>query len=112
MPREIEEALASWRDAQRRLDNAMDGDREALEAEVERGRTEFHRLSAEHMMKQIDALHDAEARRKAASPSSDPFHEAAREEMEIAAEIWNSARVSDEEIPAASPQKKDEPSSS
>lgn len=112
MPREIEEALAAWRDAQRPLENAMDGDREALEAEVERERTRFHRLSAEHMMERIDALHDAEARRKAAIPSSEPFHAAARDEMEIAAEIWDSARLSDQGTPAASPQKEHEAISS
>ena len=99
MPREIEEALAAWRDAQRRLDNALDGDREALESEVERERTRFHRLSAEHMMEQIDALHDAETRRRAATPSTASFHEAARDEKAIAAEIWDQARLSDEETP-------------
>ena len=112
MPREIEEALAAWRDAQRRLDNAMDGVREALKTEVDRQRGLFDRLSAEHMMERIDALHDAEARRKAAVPSSDSFHEAALDEMAIAAEIWDSARLSDEDTPAASPQKKDEAISS
>jgi hypothetical protein len=29
----------------------------------------------------------------AAVPSSDPFHEAARDEIKIASEIWDSARV-------------------
>ena len=100
MRTEIEDALAAWRDAARRLDNAVDGDREALSAEVERHRDHFHRLSARHMMDRIDALHDAEARRMAAVPSTDPFHEAARDEKAIAAEIWESARMSDEETPA------------
>ena len=57
MPGEIEEALAAWRDAQRRLDNAMDGYREALETEVERERTRLHQLSARGgPPKGVDAL--------------------------------------------------------
>ena len=56
MRTEIEDALAAWRDAARRLDNAVDGDLEALSAEVERHRDHFHRLSARHMMDRIDPL--------------------------------------------------------
>jgi len=78
MRNEIEEALAAWREAARRVDSAVDGDRDALSAEVERHRENFHRLSASHVMERIDALHEAEARRAAAVPSTDPFHEAAR----------------------------------
>ena len=98
---EIEAALSRWRDATRRRDNATDGDRDALDLEVRRARDAFHQLSANYMMERIDALRDAEARRTAAVPSSDPFHQAARDEKAIAAEICDSARVSDEETPEA-----------
>ncbi|HUR16063.1 MAG TPA: hypothetical protein VMZ33_02150 [Candidatus Limnocylindrales bacterium] len=104
MVRKVEEALAAWRDAQRRLDNAVDGDRDALQTEVERLRTLFHQLSAEHMMDRIDALHEAEDRRQTATPSTEPFHTAARDEMHIAAEIWESARFSDEDTRSAKPR--------
>jgi hypothetical protein len=99
VPTEIEDALAAWRDAERRLGNAVDGDREALQAEVERHRDTFQRLSVAYMEERIDALHEAEARRRSAAPSTDPFHEAARDEKEIAADIFETARVSDEQTP-------------
>lgn len=100
----IEEALAAWRDAQRRLDNAVGGDREPLQAEVERPRTLFHQLSADHMMGRINALQEAENRRIAATPSTPPFRQAARDEKAIAAEIWDAARMSDEDTPRKHPQ--------
>ena len=99
MRKRIEQALAAWRDADRRLQNAVDGESGALEAEVERHRNEFQQLSAEHMIDRIDALREAESRRSEATPSTPPFHVAAREEKAIAAEIWNSARQSDEDTP-------------
>ena len=37
--------------------------------------------------------------RSGATPSNPPFHEAAKDELEIAAEIWDVARVSDRETP-------------
>jgi hypothetical protein len=40
----------------------------------------FHQLSAEHMIEQIDALHEAENRRKNAIPSTPAFHQAAQDE--------------------------------
>jgi len=95
----IEEALAAWRDAQHRLDAGPDGDRDALAAEVERHRGRFQRLSAEHMIDRLDALKEAESRRAGAMPSSDTFHEAARDEKQIASEIWEHARASDEDTP-------------
>lgn len=95
----IEGALASWRDAERRLANADDGDRAAIAREVRRYRTAFHRLSADHMVEQIDKLKEAEARRLHATPSTLPFHEAARDTQEIASEIWEAARESDEDTP-------------
>ena len=99
MRREIEAALAKWREAIRRRDAASNGDRDALNAEAERAGEDFQRLSADHMAQQIDDLHEAEQRRKLATPSTSPFHEAAQDEMRIASEIWNNARVSDEETP-------------
>ncbi|HYI21285.1 MAG TPA: hypothetical protein VEX62_01485 [Candidatus Limnocylindrales bacterium] len=99
--RRIEEALAAWRDAQRRLDVSTDGELDALKAEVEEHRQRFQHLSAEYMMERIDALKETEARRKSATPSTPPYHEAARQEMEIASEIWGMARVSDEDVPGA-----------
>lgn len=99
----IEKALAAWRAAERSVDNATNGDREALQAEVGRHRDEFHRLSAAHMEERIDALHEAETRRRMAIPSTPPFHEAAQDEKAIAAEIWDSARQSNEDTPQIHP---------
>ena len=95
----IETSLAAWRDAERRLTNAVDGDREAAAREVERHRAEFQQLSTDHMVDRIDRLKEAESRRSHATPSTVPFHEAARETQEIASEIWEAARESDEDTP-------------
>ena len=95
----IETSLAAWRDAERRLTKAVDGDREAIVREVERHRTEFQQLSADHMVDRLDKLREAESRRSHATPSTVPFHEAARETQEIASEIWEAARESDEDTP-------------
>ena len=96
---EIEASLAAWREAERRLATAVDADREAIARDVERHRNEFHQLSADHMVDQIDKLKEAESRRTHATPSTVPFHEAARETQEIASEIWEAARESDEDTP-------------
>jgi len=95
----IEAALAAWRDAERRLARAVDGEAEALEHEIGLHRDKFQRLSAEHMIEWIDKLKEAEDRRSHATPSTVPFHEAARETQEIAAEIWEAARSSDADTP-------------
>jgi L-lactate utilization protein LutC len=95
----IEAALASWRDAERRQAQVVDGDRERLTAEVECYRAEFQRLSAEHMVEWIAKLQEAEGRRSHSTPSTPPFHEAARDAQAIAAEIWETARESDEDTP-------------
>jgi hypothetical protein len=95
----IEAALGAWRDAERQQARAVDGDRERLTAEVERYRAEFQRLSAEHMVEWIAKLQEAEGRRAHATPSTPPFHEAARDAEAIAAEIWATARQSDEDTP-------------
>ena len=94
----IEAALAGWRAAERKVAGA-NGDTEAVQAEIERHRGEFQRLSAEHMIERIDALKDAEHRRASATPSTHPFHQAAQDEKAIADEIWESARESDEDTP-------------
>jgi hypothetical protein len=44
-------------------------------------------------------IQEAESRRSRAIPSTLPFHEAARDTEEIAAEIWEAARESDEDTP-------------
>jgi hypothetical protein len=95
----IEAALASWRDAERRLANAVDGDRAAIERQVDRYRSDFQRHSADHMVERIGSLREAENRRANATPSTLPFHEAARDTQEIASDIWEAARGSDEYTP-------------
>lgn len=99
---EIEASLAGWRAAERRLSHA-DGDRDAIEAEITRHRSEFQRLSAAHMIDRMDALKDAEDRRSTSTPSTRPFHQAAQDEKVIADEIWESARQSDSDTPQTRP---------
>lgn len=105
----IETALAAWRDAERRLTRAVNGESEALTREVEQYRGDFQRLSAEHMIDWIAKLHEAESRRAHATPSTLPFHEAARGTQEIAAEIWEAARSSDEDTPQTADNKRTTP---
>ena len=62
-------------------------------------RDEYQRLSAANMNEWMARLDEAEGRRANATPSTLPFHEAARETQEIAAEIWEAARSSDEDTP-------------
>lgn len=95
----IEAALAAWRDAERRLALAVDGEADALTHQVQAHRDKFQQLSAEHMVDWMAKLHEAEGRRSHATPSTLPFHEAARDTQEIAAEIWEAARRSDEDTP-------------
>lgn len=95
----VEAALDEWRIAERRLSKGAKGDQTALTREVEQHRDDFQRLSAAHMVEWIDKLQEAEARRANATPSTPPFHEAAREAEAIAAEIWDTARSSDEDTP-------------
>ena len=111
MPRReaIEAALASWRDAERRHTSAVDGDAAALSHEVTRYRDEFQRLSAEHMVEWMDKLQEAEDRRSNATPSTVPFHKAARDTQEIAAQIWEAARRSDEDTPETEANKRKTP---
>ncbi|MEX1172928.1 MAG: hypothetical protein WEG56_09985 [Chloroflexota bacterium] len=95
----IEGALKAWREAERRLTAANNGDTESLTSDLVHFRDEFQRISAEHMVEWIAKLHEAEARRSDATPSSPSFHIAARDTQEIAAEIWEAARSSDEDTP-------------
>ena len=95
----ITASLSAWRDAERRLAVADGGSREALADEVVTDRTEFQRLSAEHMAEWIAKLQEAEGRRASETPSTFLFHEAARDTEAIAAEIWETARASDEDTP-------------
>ena len=95
----IEAALRAWRGAERQQAQAVDGERESATREVTIHRAEYQRLSAEHMVGAIGRLQEAEDRRAHAVPSTPPFHEAARDTEEIAAEIWEAARRSDEDTP-------------
>jgi hypothetical protein len=99
--RRFKDALSAWRQADRELSTSSDGDRDRLRAEVERRRDDFQRLSADYMSDRIDALHDAEQRRRSETPSSDRYHEAAREEAAIAHDVFESSRLNDEETPGA-----------
>lgn len=63
----IEAALSAWRAAERRQAQAVGGDREALDREVDAYRTEFQRLSADHMVEWIAKLQQAEGRRARAT---------------------------------------------
>lgn len=105
----IEAALFAWRAAERRLEKAVDGEASALAREVEARRDDFQRLSAEHMVEWMGKLHEAEGRRANATPSTPPFHEAARDTQEIAAEIWEAARQSDEDTPATEANQRTSP---
>ena len=96
---EIEAALAAWRDAERRLAQANDSQRAAIERQINRHRSDFQQLSADHMVERIGRLREAEGRRANATPSTLPFHEAARDTQEIASDIWEAARSSDEDTP-------------
>lgn len=105
----IETALAAWRDTERRQSGAVDGEREALTREVDLHRAEFQRLSAAHMTEWIGKLQEAESRRAHATPSTVPFHEAARDTQQIASEIWEAARSSDEDTLVTSANRRTTP---
>jgi len=105
----IEAALASWRDAERRLSQSVDSGNVALPHDVDLHRDEFQRLSAEHMVEWIAKLHEAEGRRAQATPSTLPFRVAARDTQDIAAEIWEAARSSDEDTPETAANKRTTP---
>ena len=103
-------ALAAWRDAERRQARASGAEAKALTLEVEHQRDEYQRLSTAHMVDSLARLDEAEDRRAHATPSTVPFHEAARDTQEIAAEIWEAARSSDEDTPETEANKRRTPS--
>lgn len=105
----IEAALSSWRAAERQLAAATNAKTEDLAREVVRCRDVFQRLSAEHMVEWIGKLKEAEGRRSHATPSTVPFHVAARDTQEIAAEIWEAARRSDEDTPVTDANRRTTP---
>ena len=98
---EIEDALQAWRDAERRRAEADGHHTPEMDHELEETRATYQKVAADHMAERLDSLRSAEARRAAATPSTDPYHDAAREEREIAAEIWDDASHLDEETPRA-----------
>ena len=106
----IEAALAAWRDAERRQAQASGAEADALKLEVDHHRNEYQRLSTAHMVDSLARLDEAEDRRANATPSTPPFHEAARDTQEIAAEIWESARSSDEDTPETEANRRKTPS--
>ena len=108
----IEAALASWRDAERRQARAVDGDRVRITMELVTYRAEFQRLSADHMVEWIGKLKEAEHRRAHSTPSTPPFHEPARDAQAIAAEIWETARESDQDTPQTVANQRTAPKSS
>jgi len=95
----IEAALAAWREAERRLAHTVGAERETAARDVERHRAEYQLHATGHMAERIGMLHEAESRRSHATPSTPPFHEAARDTKEIASDIWEAARRSDEDTP-------------
>ena len=97
--RSVEASLAAWRDAERRLSHAFGRDIPGLTREVTVHRDEYQRLSAANMSEWMARLDEAEGRRANSTPSTVPFHEAARDTQEIAAQIWEAARSSDEDTP-------------
>src|SRR4051794_10371999 len=97
--RDVTDALQQWREAQKRLDETTDGDRTAIEGEVDRARHRYQRASGKDMVTLLDEIHEAEMRRQAAEPSSREFHRAAQDEMALATQVWDAARMSDEEVP-------------
>ena len=105
----IEAALAAWRDAERRLAAALNGEADGLRHEVARNRDEYQRLSTENMVHWVDRLVDAEDRRSHATPSTLPFHEASRDTQVIGAEIREAARSSDEDTPRTKANHRREP---
>ena len=105
----VEAALAAWRDAERRLDRAVDGEADLLAREVSEHRDEYQRLSAANMADWMAKLEEAEDRRSHSTPSTLPFHVAARDTQEIASEIWEAARSSDEDTPETDTNKRMSP---
>ena len=101
----LQEALRLWRDAERELVASGDG-RVDLERNVERLRDDYQRLYTENMVENLERLHDAEARRSAAVPSTPAFHAATQDTEVAAADIWEQARRGDRDTPHGSGDKR------
>ena len=93
----LQDALGAWRAAERDL--VANGDGLEREANVARLRDEYQHLYTEGMVENIDRLHEADARRSIATPSTPAFHAATRDTEEIAADIWEQARRGDRDSP-------------
>lgn len=91
--------MAAWREAERRLADATGDEAAAMKQEVTLHRDEFQELSAANMVDWMHKLAEAENRRSHATPSTLPFHTAARDTQAIASQIWEAARSSDEDTP-------------
>lgn len=91
----VEAALRAWREAERDLADARDGQRADLEARVVECRSEYQRLSNEHMLDNMERLKNADDRRASATPSSEAYHDATRDTEKIAGDIWEEARRMD-----------------
>jgi hypothetical protein len=96
---QVDAALDAWRDAEGRLKQSINGDWPRLKAEAELQRRQFEKLSADYMMERIDALRRAEERRSTLQASTDEYHAAAKEELQIASDIWEAATIHDRDIP-------------
>jgi len=94
----LAEALRLWRAAERELVESGDGD-DRLEASVAHLRGDYQRLYTDGMVENIQRLHEADARRSHATPSTPDFHAATRDTEEIAADIWEQARRGDRDSP-------------
>jgi hypothetical protein len=105
---DIENALQAWRDAERRLDDADGMSRDQLESEVARTRGAYQQLAADHMAEQLDKLKAAERERAESQPSTPPYHEAAKEEADIASEIWSDAVDMDRRTPRRGKRRRDD----
>ena len=97
--KEIEVALAAWREAERKLGEDDGQTLDELVAAVHKARAEYQQLAGDHMAERIGALKEAEGRRHAATPSTADYHKAAGEETDIAEQIWGDARSLDEDTP-------------
>ena len=93
----LQEALRAWRTAERELQASGDGPER--EANVDRLRNEYQRIYTANMTDNLSRLHDADARRASATPSTPDFHIATQDTEQAAADIWEQARRGDRDTP-------------
>jgi hypothetical protein len=93
----LQEALRTWRAADRDLEASGDGP--VREANVARLRDEYNRLYTEGMVENLARLHAAEDRRSRSVPSTPAFHAATQDTEIVAADIWEQARRGDRDTP-------------